>query len=97
MDMSGWSIEFLNEAAEAEFNVFPANIKAKVVHISRLIEELGLHSVGSPYLKHVQGKIWEIRASQGRCLYVTAQTQKVIILRKALSKSLKSFPKRSWR
>ena len=91
--MSGWSVEFLNETAEAEFDAFPANIKAKVVHISKLIEELGLHNVGSPYVKHVQGKIWEIRASQGRCLYITAQVKKVIILRSFIKKSQK-LPKK---
>ncbi len=91
--MSGWSVEFLNETAEAEFDAFPANIKAKVVHISKLIEELGLPNVGGPYVKHVQGKIWEIRASQGRCLYITAQVKKVIILRSVIKKSQK-LPKK---
>ena len=91
--MSGWNVEFFNETAEAEFDAFPANIKAKVVHISKLIEELGLHNVGSPYVKHVQGKIWEIRASQGRCLYITAQVKKVIILRSFIKKSQK-LPKK---
>ncbi len=43
-----------------------------------------------PYVKHVQGKIWEIRASQGRCLYVTAQVKKVIILRSFIKKSQKT-------
>ena len=91
--MSGWNVEFFNETAETEFDAFPANIKAKVVHISKLIEELGLHNVGSPYVKHVQGKIWEIRASQGRCLYITAQVKKVIILRSFIKKSQK-LPKK---
>ncbi len=87
--MSGWSVEFLDETAEAEFDAFPVGIKAKVAHISRLIEEFGLQNVGGPYVKHVQGKIWEIRASQGRCLYVTAQVKRVIILRSFLKKSQK--------
>lgn len=91
--MSGWSVEFLNETAEAEFDVFPVDIKAKVAHMSKLIEEFGLQNVGGPYVKHVQGKIWEIRASQGRCLYVTAQVKRVIILRSFIKKSQK-IPKK---
>jgi len=91
--MSDWSVEFLNETAEAEFDAFPADIKAKIAHISKLIEEVGLQNVGGPYVKHVQGKIWEIRASQGRCLYVTVQVKKVIILRSFMKKSQK-LPKK---
>jgi phage-related protein len=91
--MSGWSVEFLNETAEAEFDAFPPDIKAKIAHISKLIEEVGLQNVGGPYVKHVQGKIWEIRASQGRCLYVTARIKKVIILRSFIKKSQK-LPKK---
>jgi len=91
--MSDWSVEFLNETVESEFDAFPADIKAKVAHISKLIEEVGLQNVGGPYVKHVQSKIWEIRASQGRCLYVTAQVKKVIILRSFIKKSQK-LPKK---
>ena len=91
--MSGWSVEFLNETAESEFDAFPADIKAKIAHISKLIEDFSLQNVGPPYVKHVQGKIWEIRASQGRCLYVTALYKRVIILRSFIKKSQK-LPKR---
>lgn len=91
--MSDWSVEFLSDTVETEFDAFPVGIKAKIVHISKLIEEFGLQNVGSPYIKHVQGKIWEIRASQGRCLYVTAQVKKVIILRSFIKKSQK-IPKK---
>jgi len=86
-------VEFLNETAEAEFDAFPADIKAKFAHISKLIEDFSLQNVGPPYVKHVQGKIWEIRAFQGRCLYVTAQYKRVIILRSFIKKSQK-LPKR---
>ena len=91
--MSGWRVEFLNETVETEFDAFPADIKAKIAHISKLIEEVCLQNVGGPYVKHVQGKIWEIRASQGRCLYVTVQVKKAIILRSFMKKSQK-IPKK---
>ena len=52
-----------------------------------------MQNVGGPYVKHVQGKIWEIRASQGRCLYVTAQSKRIIILRSFIKKSQK-LPKK---
>lgn len=91
--MNTWTVEFLDETVEAEFDQFPTPVKAKVIHISKLIGELGLPNVGMPYLKHVQGKIWEIRAVknnwQGRCLYVTAVGKKIFILRCFIKKSQK--------
>ena len=95
--MNSWGVEFLNDTSEAEFDALPSDIRAKVVRISKLIEEFGLQNIGSPYVKHVQGKIWEIRASgkdkQARCLYVTARNKRVIILRSFIKKSHK-LPKK---
>ena len=39
-----WSVEFLNDTAEAEFDQLPTEIKAKIVRISQLIEQVGLLS-----------------------------------------------------
>ena len=91
--MNTWRVEFFDETVEAEFDQFPIPVKAKVIHISKLIEELGLPNVGMPYIKHVQGKIWEIRAvknkCQGRCLYVTDIGKRICILRCFIKKSQK--------
>ena len=47
MDTS-WEIEFLNQTVEKEFDEFPTDIKAKVAHISKLIEEFGLPNIDKP-------------------------------------------------
>lgn len=90
---TSWEIEFLNQTVEKEFDEFPTDIKAKVTHISKLIEEFGLPNIGKPYIKHVQNKIWEIRAhgkdKQGRCLYITTMGKKVVLLRCFIKKSQK--------
>ncbi len=95
--MSDWRVEFLNDAVEEEFDRFPAEIQAKVIHVTQLIEEFGILHIRRPYIKHIQGKIWEIRASgkdkTGRCLYLTAQGKRVILLRCFTKKSQKT-PKR---
>jgi len=87
--MKEWTIEFLNETVETEFECLPAEVRAKTVHISNLIREFGLPNIGLPYIRHVQDKIWEIRALQGRSLYITAAGKKVIILRCFIKKSNK--------
>jgi phage-related protein len=85
--MKNWGVEFLDEVVEAEFDGFPAEVRAKTIRISNLIMEFGLPNIGMPYIKHVQDKIWEIRAFQGRCLYITSTDKKVIILRCFIKKS----------
>jgi phage-related protein len=87
--MNKWTIEFLNETVEAEFERLPAEARAKTIHISNLIREFGLPNIGLPYIRHVQDKLWEIRAFQGRSLYITAAGKKVIILRCFIKKSKK--------
>jgi len=51
---SQWTIEFLNDKVEQEFDQFPADIRAKLVHIATLIAEFGLPNIGEPYIRHIQ-------------------------------------------
>jgi len=94
---TGWKVEFLNESVEAEFDGLPIEIKAKIVRISQLIEQVGVSSVRQPYVRHLQGKIWEIRArgkeKLARSLYTTVTGKRVIILRTFVKKTRKT-PKR---
>lgn len=94
---TGWTVEFLNETAEAEFDCLPTEIKAKIVRISQLIEQVGIFSVKEPYVRHVQDKIWEIRArgkeKLARSLYITSTGKRVVILRTFVKKTRKT-PKR---
>jgi phage-related protein len=88
--MSNWKVEFFDEAVESEFNSFSPEVKAKTVHITQMITEFGLPNIGMPYIKHLQGKIWEMRALQGRSLYITVTGQKILILRCFVKKSNKT-------
>ena len=42
-----WTVETLNEVVDAELEDLPADMRARFVHISRLIEELGWGGSGS--------------------------------------------------
>jgi phage-related protein len=77
--MKTWTVEFMNQTVEAEFESLPAEVRAKTLHIANLIREFGLPNIGMPYIKHVQDKIWELRALQGRSLYITTTGEKIII------------------
>jgi phage-related protein len=83
--MDRWNVEFLNEAVEEEFRTLPADIRARMMRIVGIIEEHGLEHLGMPYVRHLEGKLWELRAQGkdgiGRGLYVSAKGKRVVVLR----------------
>jgi hypothetical protein len=56
-----WTVETLNETVDAEVEALPADMRARLAHITRLIEEMGLSLVGEPHVKHLDGRLWEMR------------------------------------
>ncbi len=86
-----WSVETLNETVDAELSALPADMRARLVRISELIEKLGLDRVGEPHVRHVEGPLWEMRlkgrAGISRALYVTASGSRVVIVRVFVKKT----------
>ena len=72
----------------------PADMRARLVRISELIESVGLPNVREPHVRHIRGQLWEIRlkgkAGIARALYVTAKEQRVVILRAFIKKTEKT-------
>jgi len=59
-----------------------------------LIEDKGLQNVKEPYVKPIEGKLWEIRMKGkdgiSRALYVTAKQQRVVVVRVFIKKTQKT-------
>ena len=74
--------------------MLPTDMRAKLVRISNLIESKGLPQVKEPYVKHLQGKLWEIRVKGrdgiARGIYVTATGRRVVIVRVFIKKTQKT-------
>ena len=89
-----WQIEFFNDVARAEVEDLPADFRSRFERIGELIRTHGLKRVGEPYVKHLEGKIWEIRMKGrdgvARSLYVTAAGRRVIVLRTFIKKTQKT-------
>ena len=89
-----WTVETLNETVDAELAELPADMQARLVRISELIESVGLPNVKEPHVRHVRGQLWEIRlkgkAGIARALYVTAKEQRVVIVRTFIKKTEKT-------
>lgn len=89
-----WAVETLNETVDAELAELPADMRARLVRISELIESVGLPNVKEPHVRHIRGSLWEIRlkgkAGVARALYVTAKEQRAVIVRAFVKKTEKT-------
>jgi phage-related protein len=89
-----WTVETLNETVDAELAELPADMRARLVRISELIESVGLPNVKEPHVRHIRGQLWEIRlkgkAGIARALYVTAKEQRAVIVRAFIKKTEKT-------
>lgn len=86
-----WRIEFLNALARAEVDDLPVDLRARFERIGELVCTFGLERVGEPYVKHLQGKLWEMRMKGrdgiARSLYVAATGRRVVVLRTFVKKT----------
>ncbi len=89
-----WTVETLNETVDAEVEALPADMRARLAHIAALIEEMGLEHIGEPHVKHLDGRLWEMRLSGrsgiSRALYVAASGRRAVIVRVVIKKTQKT-------
>ncbi len=82
--MKAWTILFVNEAAERELLSLGADLKAKFLHITEMIQEFGPHQIGLPHIRPLENKMWEIRMKGkdkiARSIYVLASQKRLVIL-----------------
>jgi phage-related protein len=86
-----WQVEILNETVAAEIEALPADIQARFLRLGDRIRLAGLNSLREPHVRHLEGKLWEMRLSGrdgiARTLYVTAVGRRVIVVRAFIKKT----------
>lgn len=89
-----WRVEILNETVSAEIAALPADMQARFLRLSERIMQAGLENLGEPHVKHLEGKLWELRLTGrdgiARALYVTAVGRRVIVVRAFVKKTQKT-------
>lgn len=89
-----WTVEILDEEVAAELGALPADMRAKFEHIVRLIGSFGLERVREPHIKHLEGRLWEMRLigrdGIARALYLTARGKRIVIVRVFRKKTQKT-------
>lgn len=89
-----WTVEFVSAEAKAELLALSLDMQTKFARIVRLVESDGLAKVHEPYIKHLDGKLWEMRLigrdGIARAIYIAATGRRVLVLRTFVKKTDKT-------
>src|SRR5215470_7623119 len=89
-----WRVDILNETVAAEIAALPADMQARFLRLAERIASVGLDSLRDPHVKHLEGKLWELRLTGrdgiARALYVTAIGRRVVVVRAFMKKTQKT-------
>lgn len=93
-----WRVEILDQRVEKELDALAPDVRQRFLRIAELIEQHGLAAMHEPYVKHLEGDLWEMRMRGkdgiARAIYVTAKRQRVVVVHAFVKKTLKT-PKRA--
>jgi phage-related protein len=69
-------------------------MRARFLRIAELLEELGPQHVHEPHVKHLEGKLWEMRMTGrdgiARAIYFAARGRRLIVVRAFVKKTQKT-------
>ena len=95
-----WAVELLDARVQVELDVLPADARASFERIVGLIQAHGLERVRGPYVRHLEGPLWEMRlkgrAGIARAVYVTATGRRIVVVRVFVKKTQRT-PRREIR
>ena len=88
--MNEWTVA-AHPLAEAELKALPADMRARFLHISELLETFGPMKIGMPHIRPLEGKLWEMRI-QGRdgiarAVYAAIQGRTLLVLHVFIKKT----------
>ncbi len=86
-----WKVLVLNNLVESEIVQLPADMRARLVRLSNLVEQHGFEALPRDAVKHLDDKLWELRITGrdgiSRALYVTASGKRMVIVRVFIKKT----------
>lgn len=89
-----WIVGFLDESVKAAVDALPSDFRARFQRIYELIQSHGLERVREPYVKHLEGPLYEMRmkgrSGIARACYVTAVGKRVVVVHVFVKKTQKT-------
>jgi phage-related protein len=81
-----------------ELDALAQDVRQRFLRIVELIEQHGLGAMREPHVKHIEGKLWEMRMKGkdgiARAVYVTASGERIVVVH-AFVKKTQRMPKRA--
>ena len=97
MSEMDWTVETVS-AVDAEMAALPVALRTRLVRLLETVEKFGLEALRAPHVKHLEGKLWELRVrGEGgiaRGIYVTAVGRRVVVLH-VFAKKTRRTPRRA--
>jgi hypothetical protein len=56
-----WRVEILDKRVERELAALSQDVRQRFLRIAELIERHGMLAMHEPHVKHLEGKLWEMR------------------------------------
>ena len=88
--MGMWSVR-IHPLAEAELVAMPADMRARFVRVSELLEAFGPSSVGMPHVRPLEGGLWEMRMRGrdgiARAVYAAVSGRTLLVLHAFVKKT----------
>jgi phage-related protein len=85
-----WTVETL-DIVDGEIEALPPGLQARLIRLLEAIENVGLEQLREPHVKHLEGKLWELRAKAAegiaRGIYITVTGRRVVVLHVFVKKS----------
>ena len=89
-----WDVEPVNLIAEQEITELPHDLQAQFLPISDLLIAFEPQNIREPHIKHIKGKMWEMRLKGkdciGRSIYLLSREKKIVILHSFIKKTQKT-------
>lgn len=77
-----------------ELDALAPDVRQRFARIVELIEQYGMTAMREPYVKHLEGKLWEMRMKGkdgiARAIYVTAKGERVVVVHAFVKKTQKT-------
>ncbi len=93
-----WQVEVLDRRVERELDDLAQDVRQRFLRIVELIEKHGIAAMHEPHIKHLEGKLWEMRMKGrdgiARAIYVIASGERVVVLH-AFTKKTQKTPARA--
>lgn len=92
-----WQVETA-KGVDDEIDSLPIGLRARLILLLEMVETVGLERMHAPHVKHLDGKLWELRAKAGegiaRGIYVTVTGRRVVVLH-VFEKKTQKTPRRA--